>query len=85
MESEATTVDATIDVPEDHAAEQEGAMVRAVLKGIAVALPLALAGIFAMLVAIGQPWNKALATSWLPGVLTGVFFGGFAGVARTMD
>ncbi len=89
MESDATTAEAIHtepdDVPEDHAAEQEGAMVRAVIKGISIMLPLGLVAVFVMLLAIGQPWNRALAAAWLPGVLIGVFFGGFAGVARTMD
>lgn len=72
-------------IPDDHADTQGPAMVRAVVRGILIAVPLAILAVFVMLVAIGRPWNTALATSWLPGTLLGVFFGGFIGVARTMD
>ncbi len=95
MEAEATATeeatsaggDATelIVAPEDHADVQGPAMVRGTVRGILVALPLALGGVFVMLVAIGRPWNTALATSWLPGTLLGVFFGGFVGVIRSME
>ena len=96
MEAEATATEeaptpdtedltSVVVAPEDHADVQGSAMIRGVVRGVAVALPLAIGAIFGMLLAIGRPWNTALATAWLPGTLLGVFFGGFAGVIRSME
>jgi ABC-type Mn2+/Zn2+ transport system permease subunit len=62
-------------------------MVRAVVTpDVMVALPLSLLAVFgALVIFTDKSIGDAIATSLLPGVLIGVFFGGFSGTARTMD
>lgn len=72
----------------DLAANEEGdvRMMRAVIKGVLIGLPVVLVGMtLALWVFTDRDLGAAAATSILPGVLTGVFFGGFAGMARTME
>lgn len=61
-------------------------MVKAIVHDITIALPLALVALVVVLVFFTDKslWD-AIATAVLPGVLIGVFFGGFSGTARTMD
>jgi len=67
------------------APEQESLMIRAIVHDTAIALPVALAFVFAALVLFtDKSVTDAVATTLLPGVLIGVFFGGFSGTARTM-
>lgn len=70
---------------EDQAGRMGTAMIIGAIKGTLLAIPLGIAAMMLLVMAVGQPWNDGLATAWLPGVLVGVFFGGFAGVARHMD
>ncbi|MEX1044005.1 MAG: hypothetical protein WD532_07020 [Acidimicrobiia bacterium] len=71
---------------DESAAEQESRMVKAIMRDIIVALPLALLLVFGALMAFtDKSVGDAIATTLLPGVLIGVFFGGFSGTARTMD
>lgn len=71
---------------DEAAAEHESRMVKAIVRDIAVALPLALVVVFgALMVFTEKSVGDAIATTLLPGVLIGVFFGGFSGTARTMD
>lgn len=71
---------------DEAAAAQESRMVRAVVRDIAVALPIALLTVFgALVIFTDKSIGDAVATTLLPGVLIGVFFGGFSGTARTMD
>ncbi len=71
---------------DEAAADQEARMIRAVVRDTAVALPLALLAVFgALVIFTDNSIGDAVTTSLLPGVLIGVFFGGFSGTARTMD
>ncbi|MEX2278542.1 MAG: hypothetical protein WEA76_00480 [Acidimicrobiia bacterium] len=71
---------------DESAAEQESRMVKAIVRDITVALPLALLLVFgALMLFTDKSVGDAIATTLLPGVLIGVFFGGFSGTARTMD
>ncbi len=64
----------------------EARMMKAVVKGVLIGLPVALVGMtLALWFFTDRDLAAAAATSILPAVLTGVFFGGFAGMARTMD
>lgn len=64
----------------------ESRMGHAVTKGILIGLPLAYAVItLALFFFTDRSLGAAAATAILPGVLLGVFGGGFAGVAATMD
>ncbi|MEX1005300.1 MAG: hypothetical protein WD990_05590 [Acidimicrobiia bacterium] len=71
---------------DDSAREHESRMVKAIVRDISVALPVALLLVFGtLMVFTDKPIGDAIATTLLPGVLIGVFFGGFSGTARTMD
>jgi hypothetical protein len=71
---------------DDTAREHETRMVKAIVRDISVALPVALLVVFgALMVFTDKSIGDAIATTILPGVLIGVFFGGFSGTARTMD
>lgn len=69
-----------------HEDGSDNRMGKAVTRGIAIGIPLAL-----VLLTLGvwlitdQDLGDSVATSLLPGVLLGAFAGGFVGVARTMD
>lgn len=70
---------------DDTAREHESRMVKAIVRDISVALPIALLVLFgALMVFTDKSVGDAIATALLPGVLIGVFFGGFSGTARTM-
>ncbi len=61
-------------------------MMKSVVRGVAVGLPVIFTGmVLALWIFTDRDLGAALATSILPGILTGVFFGGFAGMARTLD
>jgi hypothetical protein len=61
-------------------------MGHAVAKGILIGLPLAYVVItLALFLFTDRSLGSAAATAILPGVLLGVFGGGFGGVAATMD
>ena len=71
---------------DDTTIEHESRMIKAIVRDITVALPLALLVVFAALMVFTEKSvGDAIATALLPGVLIGVFFGGFSGTARTMD
>lgn len=71
---------------DETAAEHESRMVKAIMRDVIVAVPVALLVLFgALMVFTEKSVGDAIATSLLPGVLIGVFFGGFSGTARTMD
>jgi Na+/H+ antiporter NhaC len=58
---------------------------KAVLKGIVIALPIAYVGlVIGLMLLTGRGFRNALETAILPGLLIGVFFGGFAGMAVTL-
>ncbi|MXY76392.1 MAG: hypothetical protein F4Y40_04815 [Acidimicrobiia bacterium] len=69
-----------------HDAGSDLAFGMAIMKGSIVGLPLM---IVFMTVAVwlmtGQSWQTSVATALLPGVLFGVFGGGFLGMIRAMD
>jgi hypothetical protein len=71
---------------DEAAAAHEARMLRAVVRDITVALPLALLAVFgAIVIFTDKSIGDAAVTAVLPGVLIGVFFGGFSGTARTMN
>jgi multidrug efflux pump subunit AcrB len=75
---------------EQHTAEaatdHESRMMKAIVRDITIALPVALILVtVALMVFADNGLGTAVATAVLPGVLIGVFFGGFSGTARTMD
>lgn len=71
---------------DDAAPEHESRMVKAIVRDITFALPAALVLLtVVLLVFTEKSLGDAIATALLPGVLIGVFFGGFSGTARTMD
>ena len=69
-----------------HDASSDLAFGMAIMKGSIVGLPLM---IVFMTVAVwlmtDQSWQTSIATALLPGVLFGVFGGGFLGMIRAMD
>ncbi len=71
---------------ESHDAGSDLAFGMAIMKGSAIGLPLM---IVFMTVAVwmmtGQSWQTSIATALLPGVLFGVFGGGFLGMLRAMN
>ena len=70
---------------DDTAREHESRMIKAILRDISVAVPVALLVVFgALMVFTEKSIGDAVATTLLPGTLIGVFFGGFSGTARTM-
>lgn len=61
-------------------------MGRAITHGILVGIPVATVVLAIAIRIVGDlGWGAAIETAILPGVLVGVFFGGFAGLVRTMD
>ena len=66
---------------EDDAAVHGARMVRAVVLGIAWGVPAAIAGLtVALRLAVTPDWLEAFSTAVWPGVLVGVFGGGFVGM-----
>ncbi len=58
----------------------------AIMKGAIVGLPLMVVFItVAVWLMTDQSWETSIATSLLPGVLFGVFGGGFLGMLRALD
>lgn len=74
------------EVSDQSAADQDARMGRAIVRGIKVALPTAVVflTLAVWLITDLEPAD-AFAAALLPSVLIGVFAGGFAGVAATMD
>lgn len=71
---------------EEAEASQGARMGRAIAKGVGIGLPVCLVGLtLGIWLITDQSFTDAIATALLPGVLLGVFGGGFAGVAATMD
>lgn len=71
---------------DDTAIEHESRMIKAIVRDVTVALPVALVFLtVALIMFTEKSIGDAIATALLPGVLIGVFFGGFSGTARTMD
>lgn len=69
--------------PDDH--ERGLTMATAILHGITVAIPISIVLLAGFLMAFGgRNLGQAAATAILPGILIGVFFGGFVGVTRNM-
>lgn len=72
----------TEDADTTHAAR----MGKAIVRGVAIGLPVCLIGLtLAVWLITDQSLADSFATAALPGVLLGAFAGGFAGVAATMD
>lgn len=72
------------DATEERSAE--AAMGHAVTKGVLIGLPVALIGItLALFLFTDRGLAESAVTAILPGVLLGVFGGGFAGMAVSMD
>ena len=58
----------------------------AILKGSIVGLPLMLVFIaVSVWLVTGQDWQTSIVTALLPGILLGVFGGGFVGMLRVTD
>ena len=58
----------------------------AILKGSVVGLPLMLVFItISVWLVTDQDWQTSIVTALLPGVLLGVFGGGFVGMLRVLD
>lgn len=73
------------DHSEDFDAQRDARMGKAVVRGILVGFPVALAGLtFAIWLITDLDLVDSFATALLPGVLLGGFAGGFVGIARTM-
>ncbi|MDE0710173.1 MAG: hypothetical protein F4X18_12520 [Acidimicrobiia bacterium] len=69
-----------------HDAGSDLAFGMAIMKGSIVGLPLMVAFItVAVWLMTDQSWQTSIATALLPGVLFGVFGGGFIGMIRVMD
>ncbi|MDE0369773.1 MAG: hypothetical protein OXI84_06505 [bacterium] len=69
-----------------HDASSDLAFGMAIMKGSLVGLPLMIVFItVAVWLGTGQSWQTSIATSLLPGVLFGVFGGGFLGMLRALD
>lgn len=65
---------------------RDARMGKAVIKGIAIGFPAAVAVLtLAIFLITDLDLADAFATAILPGILLGGFAGGFAGVAATMD
>lgn len=61
-------------------------MGKAILRGIVIGLPVGIIGLTLVVFAItNNDLLNSFATAILPGVLLGVFGGGFAGMAMTME
>lgn len=66
--------------------DQDSRMGKAVVRGVAIGLPLAIVALTLVVWAITDlDLGDSFATALLPGVLLGGFAGGFAGVAMTME
>jgi hypothetical protein len=66
--------------------DQDSKMGKAVARGVAIGLPLAIVALTLVVWAITDlDLGDSFATALLPGVLLGGFAGGFAGVAMTME
>lgn len=71
---------------EDAETTHAARMGHAIVRGIIIGLPVALVGIaVGVWLITGIDFTDAIATAILPGILLGVFGGGFAGMASTMD
>ena len=69
-----------------HDAGSDLAFGMAIMKGSIVGLPLMIVFLtVAVWMTTGQSWETSIATALLPGVLFGVFGGGFLGMLRAMD
>lgn len=69
-----------------HDADSDLAFGMSILKGSVVGLPLMIAFMaVAVWLVTGQSWETSIATALLPGVLFGVFGGGFVGMLRAMN
>jgi len=69
-----------------HDAGSDLAFGMAIMKGSIVGLPLMIVFMtVAVWMTTGQSWQTSIATALLPGVLFGVFGGGFIGMIRAMD
>lgn len=69
-----------------HDAGSDLAFGMAILKGSIVGLPLMIVFMtVAVWMTTGQSWQTSIATALLPGVLFGVFGGGFLGMLRATD
>lgn len=65
---------------------QDGRMGKAILRGVMVGLPIGIIGLTLVVFLItDNDLVNSFATAILPGVLLGVFGGGFAGMAMTME
>lgn len=65
--------------------DQPDSMGPAIVRGILVGLPVSLIGLtFAIWLITDLDLGDSLVTALLPGILLGVFGGGFAGMAMTM-
>jgi hypothetical protein len=65
--------------------DQPDSMGPAIARGILVGLPVSLIGLtFAIWLITDLDLGDSLVTALLPGILLGVFGGGFAGMAMTM-
>lgn len=74
------------EMTDEDQARYESNMGQAIGKGILIGLPLAYVVItLALFVFTDRTLGSSAATAAIPGVLLGVFGGGFAGVAATMD
>lgn len=61
-------------------------MGKAIVRGAVIGLPAALIGItLAVWLITDLSFRESVTTAILPGILLGVFGGGFAGMAATMD
>lgn len=71
---------------ESEGEDQGRRMAHAVVEGIVKALPISYILLTAAIFFLtDRSFVVAAATAALPGILIGVFFGGFVGVTRTMD
>ncbi len=71
---------------ESHDAGSDLAFGMAIMKGSVIGLPLMIVFItVAVWMMTDQSWQTSIATALLPGVLFGVFGGGFLGMLRAMD
>ena len=65
---------------------QDRRMGKAILRGIVIGLPVGIIGLtLAVFVITRNDLIDSFATAILPGILLGVFGGGFAGMAMTME
>lgn len=68
--------------PEDHDQEHSANMGKAIIRGMAFGIPIAyvlmLLGFWLL---FERDFTRALETSAMPALLTGSFFGGFAGIS----